>query len=154
MNATLLNILLAATGLGTLAWIVWQKKNGRPWLAKWLMAIALLALPIVLTKFLGPAAWTDIQTMPVLIKYLAAVPLLMAVAVLCGGLLVALASAVGLFVNSLDQVEWKSRGNDETTYGQSEGYFDWPSRWYSEIPDNKYLGHYQFIFYDDDEDDD
>lgn len=154
MNATLLNILLAATGLGTLAWIVWQKKNGRPWLAKWLMAIALLALPIVLTKFLGPATWTDIRTMPALIKYLAAVPLLMAVAVLCGGLLVALASAVGLFVNSLDQIEWKSRGNDETTYGQSEGYFDWPSGWYSGYIYNVDTDYYKVFPDDYDEDDD
>lgn len=130
MNATLLNTLLATTGLGALAWIVWQKQHDRPWLAKWLITMSLLALPIFLAKWLAPAAWMDIRTMPTLFWYLTVLPFVLGIATLGGGLLVFLVQILGTFFSTIGTADWPDEEVDDSPgFNDLINPLDWNNDW-------------------------
>jgi hypothetical protein len=119
MNSTMLTTLLVATAVATPVWMIWRKKQYLPFKARWLMAVGLLMAPIFLAKWLAPAAWMDIRTMPDLFWYLTVLPFVLGIAVLGGGLLVFLALFIGIFFDTLGEVEWPEDADDSTCKSRS-----------------------------------
>jgi hypothetical protein len=131
MNATMLTTLIVATAVVTLAWMIWQKKHKQPFMARWLLTVGLLLAPIFLAKWLAPAAWLDIRTMPDLFWYLTVLPFLVAVSSIGGGLLLFFGQILGAFFNVLGDAEWS--GDDEDKYlGVAKAYdpYDFYNDWY------------------------
>ena len=108
MNATILTTLLVATAVAAPTWMVRRKKQGLPFKARWLMTVGLLMTPIFLAKWLAPAAWMDIRTMPDLFWYLTVLPFVLGIAALGGGLLVFLAQILGAFFGVLSVANSKT----------------------------------------------
>ncbi|MCU7859679.1 MAG: hypothetical protein KZQ86_07570 [Candidatus Thiodiazotropha sp. (ex Lucinoma kastoroae)] len=120
MNATLFTTLLTATALATLVWIVRQKKHDRPWKARWLLAIGLLAMPALLMESFAPADWeATLRTWPRIISTLIFVPFLAALAALVGGVIVLLAPIVGAFFSAFGEIEmdWSDASSQDDDSG-------------------------------------
>jgi hypothetical protein len=119
-----------ATAVAAPTWMVWRKKQGLPFKARWLMAVGLLMAPIFLAKWLAPAAWMDIRTMPDLFWYLTVLPFVMGIAALGGGLLVLAALLIGAFFNALGEADWPDDEVDDTPrFNDLINPLDWNNDW-------------------------
>jgi hypothetical protein len=135
MNATMLNTLLITTAVATPVWMIWRKIKGRPFIARWLFTVGALLLPIILAKFLAPAAWMDIRTMPTPFWFLTGLPFLLGVSALGGGLIVFIGKILNSFFNRLDAVKFeflgKPKHDDDQYLGVAKAYdpFDFYNDW-------------------------
>jgi hypothetical protein len=78
------------------------------------MALALLISPIFLAKWLAPAGWMDMRTMPDFFWYVVALPFLLGIASFGGGLLLFIGLILHAFFNALGDVEWSSDDESES----------------------------------------
>jgi hypothetical protein len=121
MTEDLLIILLSATSLGTLIWILWEKKQGRNWFGRWLVALGILMIPLILVKWLAPAAWMAPFTMPFFIKVFAALPFSFGLASFGGGLLLLFGLIINAIIEGLGDVDWSRTRSESTDYAGALG---------------------------------
>jgi predicted membrane metal-binding protein len=125
------------TGLGTLAWIGWHKHYGKPWFIRWLIALVLLMTPIFLAKWLAPAAWMDIRTIPGFFWYLVVLPFLLGLASFGGGLLLFIGLIIHGFFDAFGEYEWSIDWDVDDSPTFSDKYRDdWKNDWKYEFNRN------------------
>jgi hypothetical protein len=134
MTEDLLFILLSATSLSTLIWILWEKKQGRNWFGRWLAALGILMIPLILAKWLAPAAWMAPFTMPFFIKVFAALPFSFGLASVVGVLLFIVGLIMHAVFDALGKYEWSIDWNSDDEPSFSDMYGDdWRTDWIYEF---------------------